>query len=159
MAVPVPGAELNPQPGRSVVWVGLAITVLGLSSNWLYFVNLPAQGILPWINLLVPAIGLLILCFGAWRAFAKPRTYGGKLVGSAFAVLCAPLVAMSTWGFFHARDIPRPSGAPRVGQRAPDFTLASASGESLSLSQLLSQPMENSAPPKAVLLIFYRGYW
>jgi len=49
---------------------------------------------------------------------------------------------------------------PIVGQKAPDFTLQDTSGHPVTLAQLLSSPVPGSAePPKAVLLIFYRGYW
>ena len=54
---------------------------------------------------------------------------------------------------------PKSAGAPKVGQKVPDFTLADSSGRSVSLSELLSTPMENSSRPKTVLLVFYRGYW
>ena len=49
----------------------------------------------------------------------------------------------------------------QVGQRAPDFTLADSTGRSVSLDDLLAAEPGNlaSSGPKAVLLIFYRGYW
>jgi hypothetical protein len=71
-----------------------------------------------------------------------------------------------------------------VGQKVPDFTLADTNGLKLSLGQLLGKEhvtlvapprevmeklgMGNQLPPasaspgtptKAVLLVFYRGYW
>jgi peroxiredoxin len=39
-----------------------------------------------------------------------------------------------------------------VGQRAPDFALADANGKTVALSDMLKGN-------RAVLLIFYRGYW
>jgi peroxiredoxin len=66
---------------------------------------------------------------------------------------------MSIWGLHHARDLPAASSAPQVGDKAPDFSLADVSGRSVALSELLSEPMRDSALPRAVVLIFYRGYW
>jgi hypothetical protein len=70
-----------------------------------------------------------------------------------------------------ARKLPESAGAPQPGQKAPDFTLADTSGNKVSLEQLLSSSAAPTATasagatvtggnaPKAVLLIFYRGYW
>ena len=46
----------------------------------------------------------------------------------------------------------------KVGQKAPDFTLTDSNDKPVTLAQLLTEPINNQ-PPKAVLLIFYRGYW
>ena len=62
---------------------------------------------------------------------------------------------------FCIRDCPKTAGTagvPQVGQKTPDFTLANTNGQQISLAQLLSTPVGN-AHPKAVLLVFYRGYW
>ncbi len=144
--------------GRSAIWIGLLITVLGAATNFLYFINPPGQSLLPWINFIVPAIGLLIVLMGLRRVFAQPRSYGFKILGGVFALVCLVLAGGSTFGFFHARDIPESSGAPRPGQKAPDFALTDSSGEKVSLSRLLSKPAQGD-PPKAVLLVFYRGFW
>jgi hypothetical protein len=142
-----------------VLWLGLLITVLGVLSNWLYFLALPGQEVFPWINVLVPAAGLLVLLIGVRRAFVSPQTSGGKILAPIFAILSAVVFGASAWGLHHARDLPAASDAPRVGEKAPDFTLANANGQATSLSQLLTESMSNSAPPKAVLLVFYRGDW
>lgn len=158
MVSPPMSASNNPHRYR-VLWLGLLITVMGALSNWLYFLALPGQEVFPWINVLVPAAGLVVLLVGVRRAFVDPQKYGGKLLAPALTILSAVVFAMSAWGLHHARDLPAASGAPRVGEKAPDFTLASANGRATSLSQLLLEPIGNSAPPKAVLLVFYRGYW
>ena len=54
--------------------------------------------------------------------------------------------------------LPASSAAPQVGQKAPDFTLNDVNDKPVTLAQLLTEPVNNT-PPKAVLLIFYRGYW
>ena len=60
--------------------------------------------------------------------------------------------------FVMARWMPAAQGAPQVGRKAPEFTLADTDGRPVSLSELLSTPVNGKAP-KGVLLIFYRGYW
>ena len=68
--------------------------------------------------------------------------------------------------FVASRWLPASTGAPQVGQKAPEFTLVDTNNKSSSLSELLSSPI-TSVPlsaggpraPKGVLLIFYRGYW
>ena len=143
----------------SALWWGIAITVLGALSNGLYFLNPPGQTALPWINLVLPIAGLIIVLAGLWRAFTQPARYAGRWLGTIFAAICLVLAGGSIVGFFHARDLPVSAEAPRVGQKAPDFTLIDCDGETVSLAQLLSGSRQGSEPPKAVLLIFYRGYW
>ena|ERR1700730_5018104 len=142
---------------NSALWLGLLITVLGVLSNFLYRFKIP-HAVIPWINLGVPVIGLSFLFIGVKRAFGQSLVYRGKIWGSVLTALAVAFFALSLWGFVHARNVPRSAGAPQVGQRAPDFTLPDNRGQSVSLSQLLSSPLANS-PPKAVLLVFYRGGW
>jgi len=59
-----------------------------------------------------------------------------------------------------AAQLPPSKGAPKVGERAPDFTLPIASGaqnpeeKTLTLSRLVP-----SKVGQWLLLVFYRGYW
>jgi hypothetical protein len=158
MVSPPVSVSKNPRRYR-VLWLGLLLTVLGVLSNGLYFLALPGQVVFPWINVLVPAGGLVVLLVGVRRAFVSPQTSGGKILAPIFAIISTVVFAASVWGLHHARDLPVASGAPRVGEKAPDFTLASANGQVTTLSQLLTEPISNFAAPKAVLLVFYRGYW
>jgi len=48
--------------------------------------------------------------------------------------------------------VPASVGAPRVGQKTPDFTLLDQNGKPVGLGDLLSN--SNGA-----VLIFYRGFW
>jgi hypothetical protein len=54
--------------------------------------------------------------------------------------------------FYQLRQVPPSTGAPRVGQKAPDFTLLDQDGKDVALGDLVSRS-------KAVALIFYRGFW
>jgi cytochrome oxidase Cu insertion factor (SCO1/SenC/PrrC family) len=60
---------------------------------------------------------------------------------------------------YSGRNIPGFAGAPQVGQKVPEFSLADSDGKPVSLSQLLSAPLANGSHSKGVLLVFYRGYW
>jgi len=139
-------------------WMGLLLTVLGLLSNWLPFIGFPAAPV-PWISLLLSLIGFVAVLLGLRRAFAQSTIYKGKVSGSVAAVLSLLFLAGSIAFFLSARHIPPESAAaPRVGQQVPDFTLPDSTGHPVSLARLFSVPVLN-ASPKAVLLIFYRGYW
>ena len=139
-------------------WMGLLITLLGLSSNWLPFTGFPAAPV-PWISLLLSMIGFVVVLLGLWRAFTKSAIYKGKVQASVAAVLSLLFLAGSIGFFWSARHIPPESAAaPQVGQRVPDFTLPDSAGHSVSLTQLFSSSV-GKEPPKALLLVFYRGYW
>ena len=141
----------------SMFWWGLLIFLLAVGSNFLYWLKIP-QSVIPWINLILPAVALLLLVIGLKRLWPSARV-PGKTLATFVTVLGVLFLAVSVWGFIHARDVPGSAGAPKVGQKAPDFTLTDTSGHAVSLAELLSAPMGNSSPPKAVLLVFYRGYW
>ena len=55
------------------------------------------------------------------------------------------------------------AGAPRVGQKAPDFTLPDVTGKRVTLSDLLAAPAPSAGKSERktrwLVLIFYRGYW
>ena len=129
----------------------------GPLSNFLYYSQVPAA-VLPWLNLAIPAIGLLLVLIGVARAFRQPQLYRGKILGSIFTVLAALFFGGSVWLFIYVRDVPRSAAAPQVGQRVPDFTLPDSTNQPVSLAQLFSAA-PGTAQPKALLLVFYRGYW
>ena len=142
---------------NSALWLGLLITVLAVLSNLLYFFKVPAAA-LPWLNLTLPAIGLIFLLIGVVRAFGQSQVYRGKIWGSIAAALAALFLAGSAWLFIQVRSVPHSVGAPQVGQRVPDFTLPDSSGQPVALAQLFAAS-PGMPQPKAVLLVFYRGYW
>jgi hypothetical protein len=71
------------------------------------------------------------------------------------ALLTTLLVGLSV-----VAQLPPSKGAPRLGEKAPDFILPIASGsqnldeKTLTLSQLVPNKTD-----QWVLLVFYRGYW
>jgi hypothetical protein len=142
---------------RALGW-GLLLAVLGFLSNGLYFLGFPAAPV-SWISLFLPLIGFCLVVAGLWRAFARSTIYRGKVWGTIATILSGLILAASVTFFVGARRLPSPSAAtPQVGQRVPDFTLPDSEGHPVALSQLLLASA-GGAPPKAVLLVFYRGYW
>lgn len=137
-------------------WIGLLFTVLGALSNGLPFTGFPAAPV-PWISLLLSVIGFGLVLFGLKRTFGQSTAY--KIWGAVAAGFSLLFLAGSIAFFWTARHIPAEStAAPQVGERVPDFTLPDSTGHPVSLAKLFSVPIQN-APPKAVLLVFYRGYW
>jgi hypothetical protein len=95
------------------------------------------------------------------RAFKQPEVYRGRSFGSILAVLSIAAIGLFVDGlFYEARQLPLATAAPRVGQRAPGFTLPDQNGKVVTLADLLSSaPAGTKARANGVLLIFYRGHW
>ena len=143
---------------NSAVWLGLILAVVSLLSQGLFFLKVPGQNALPWLSLVLATVAVILVLIGVKRAFFESQLYRGKVAGSIVTVISLLVFAVTVFGFVTARKIPGTVGVPQVGQKAPDFTLADTNGQNISLAQLLSTPVGN-AHPKAVLLVFYRGYW
>jgi hypothetical protein len=134
------------------IWTGFIIAVAGLSA-YEFLIQFPVTRDFPWANLLLFGIGAALLIVGLFRAFGRPQRYRGKVFGSIFGALAVLLFAFFCYGIFYAlRQVPISSGAPRVGQKAPDFALQDRGGKVVTLGDLLSGS-------RAVVLIFYRGFW
>jgi hypothetical protein len=138
---------------------GFTLVLLALLSNGLFFLNIPGKGAVPWISLITSVVGLALAILGVTRAFGRSQIYRGKISGAILGVVSLVAFGLGVATFHHARDLPVSSKAPRVGDTAPEFSLVDTSGTAVQLSQLLSEPLQGSSRPKAVLLIFYRGYW
>ena len=145
------------------IWVGFLLSVFALLSYPLVFLRWPVTRDFPWANLPLFAVAVVLLLVGLRRAFAPDRRLRSKIVSSIVAAFSFLLVGLFVFSFFiAAKWLPASHGAPRVGQKAPDFSLVDTSGKTVALSELLTAPINDKAPsvnPKGVLLIFYRGYW
>ena len=143
------------------VWVGFLLSVLGVASYPLLFARFPVTRDVPWVNYLILAAGILFLVSGLRRAFRKTEPYKGKIAGPILGMLSFAAIGFFAFLIFYAgKQLPKSAGAPRVGQKAPEFVLTDTDNRQVSLASLLSTPLPNSqTPPKGVLLIFYRGYW
>ena len=143
------------------LWVGLLLTLLGGFSFLWVFVWIPATRDFPWANLLIFLVAIVLLVMGIRRGFAsdRRRPVASKIVTSLVALFSFAFIALFIFSVFvFSRWLPPSTGAPQVGQKAPEFTLRDTSGKQVSLNELLSTPVNGSAP-KSVLLVFYRGYW
>ena len=134
------------------IWVGFVVVVAGLFSYG-FFARFPTTRDFPWANLLLFGIGCAFLIVGLFRAFGRPQVYRGKIFGSIFTAIAVLVVAFFSYEIFYVvRQVPTSAGAPRVGQKAPDFMLLDQNGKPVGLVDLLSGS-------RAVVLIFYRGFW
>ena len=145
------------RPSNSALWWGFALALGAVLCKLVFFVQPPAQHSIPWLSLLLAVIALVFVGKGLWRIFAPPRIHRGRILASIVSIFSLLLVAAAVFAYFTARALPTSAGAPQVGQKAPDFTLADTTGRPISLDQLFA-PADGTSP-KAVLLIFYRGYW
>jgi hypothetical protein len=146
---------MNTNPMRRrwnwMLWVGFVVAVGGLFS-YEFFAQFPVTRDFPWANLLLFSTGGILLVLGLVRAFGRPQLYRGKVFGSIFAVISLLLFAFFAYEIFYVlKQVPLSAQAPRVGQKAPDFTLPDQTGKQVGLAELLS--------PGGAVLIFYRGHW
>ena len=134
------------------LWTGFLFVLAGFLS-YAFFAQFPITRDFPWANLLLFALGGILLVLGLFRAFGKPQIYRGKIFGPILGTLGILMFGLFSYVFFYElRQVPPSTGAPRVGQSAPEFTLSDQDGNYVSLRDLISRS-------KAVALIFYRGFW
>jgi hypothetical protein len=144
------------------IWSGFLLAVAAVPGYFLFFARFPVTRNVPWASWLMFAAAGGLLVTGVRRAFANPAAYRGKIVGLILAVLSLGTVGLFAYAtLYAARQLPLVPGVPAVGNKAPEFALADTSGRMVTLSTLLSEPTPGiqAGKPRAVLLVFYRGYW
>jgi len=135
-----------------LIWVGFLLVLSGFFS-YTFFARFPVTRDFPWANLVLFCSGGILLVVGLFRAFGNARVYRGKIAGSILTLLSVLIIGLFSYIiFYELRQVPASSGAPRVGQTAPDFMLLDQNEQPVGLGDLLSGS-------KAVALIFYRGFW
>ena len=140
------------------LWAGFIAVLAGFLS-YPFFVRFPLTRDFPWVNFLLFAAGGILLAAGLRRAFRQPEIYRGKIFGPVLAALGVCVFGFFAYiVFYELRQLPSSSGAPRVGQKAPDFTLPDQDNRPVALADLISSAPA-TAKPGAALLIFYRGFW
>ena len=95
---------------------------------------------------------------GIRRAFQRAGSYRGKIFGPILAGLSALILGFFVLLILFTPVTCRLRPAPRVGAKAPDFTLTDSDNKTVPLANLLTEQVGGAAP-KGVLLVFYRGYW
>ena len=172
--------EITQRRRNLAPWAGLLLGLVAILSNAAFFMAIPGQRAIPFLSWTLAVIALVFALTGVMRSFRQPQVYGGKISSSVLAVITILIVGLTAFASVHSRDLPGSAGAPQPGQKAPDFTLADTSGNKVSLGQLLGPASaaasaggasptaatgatvaggNTDVAPKAVLLIFYRGYW
>ena len=135
------------------IWAGFAIVVLSLISYIPVFALFPITRDVPWVNYMLFVLGGVLLAIGLKRAYREPDRYRGKISGPILSVLSLLIAGFFVLGILVlTKQLPASSGAPHVGQPAPQFTLANIDGKQIALADLLKGH-------QGVILIFYRGYW
>jgi hypothetical protein len=136
-----------------LLWAGFVIVVLSVVSYVPVFAIFPVTRDVPWVNYLLFVAGGAMLVVGLKRAYREPDRYRGKISGPILSVLSLLVAGFFVVGVLYlTKQLPASPDAPRTGQPAPAFTLASADGKQVALADLLKGH-------RAVFLIFYRGYW
>jgi hypothetical protein len=147
-----------PRPRNFLPLAGFLVCLIAFFSYFFVFYRFPATRDVPWVNWLLFAAGLALVAAGLRRAFGQREVYRGRVLGPVLGVL-----SLGVLGFFlymtlaMSRELPVSANAPKVGEKAPDFTLPDAQGRPVRLSEALAPA--GGAPGSWVLLIFYRGYW
>jgi hypothetical protein len=141
------------------LWAGFLICIVAFFSYPFFFVRFPITRNFPWANLLLFCIASVLLVGGLRQAFGVEGRKRTRILGSILAVLSTLIFALFIFVvFIFARQLPASAHAPQEGQKAPPFALADTNGRTVSLSELLTTPIEGKTP-SGVLIIFYRGYW
>lgn len=155
--------EREQREKNTLLRAGVMLLVVSVALGFVpFFAQVPGQRALPWVNLLLSVLSVALIVAGLRRATSQPGRHRGNAAGWILTVLSSLLLLFAIFGFHVARSLPPSTAAPQVGQKAPDFELKDNNGQTVTLQQLLAQPADparQEARPKAVLLVFYRGYW
>ena len=146
------------------IWLGFLLSLLAVVSYPLFFLRFPITRDVPWANFLLFAISAVFLLVGLKRVFGGTPVSRGKILSPVLTFVSFAVFGLFCFGvFIGSRHLPKSLGAPKVGQKAPEFALRDTHDNLVSLASLLSSPLDPANPsrgtPKQVLLVFYRGYW
>lgn len=157
--------DATPRQRNWTPWAGFLLALAAMFANAGFFLGLPGQKAIPVLSLVLAIAALICAIVGVMRAFRQPLVYRGKVSSSILGVLSLLICALAGLAFITSRALPAAGAAPQIGQKVPDFTLADTNGKNISLGEMLSGSASavpsaaNAVAPKAVLLVFYRGYW
>lgn len=139
------------------LWVGFLIALLAPIG---YFSLFEITRAALWIALLLFVVAIVLLIGGLRRAYSSPAEFRGKTAGPILATLTVLIIGLFGFTLYMMKQAyPVAGNAPRVGQKAPEFTLSDSNGNPLKLTELLSRQLPGGGASRGVLLVFYRGYW
>jgi hypothetical protein len=150
------------------IWAGFLLAVAAVPAHVAFFARFPVTRDFPWAALLMFGAGFLLIGRGLARAYRRPQEYRGRVAGPILGTAAAALLGFFAYSLLYgARQLPRSTNAPQVGQTAPAFSLPDTEGDPVTLAALLGNTEAGAgdaagagpARANAVLLIFYRGYW
>ena len=135
------------------IWIGFLVVVAAIVSYIPIFTVFAVTRDVPWANYILFLVGGALLAIGLQRAFRDSEHYRGKVSGSILGALSLVIAGLFVaFILYGGRQIPASENSLRRGQPAPAFILADTAGKVVSSSELLKNH-------RALLLIFYRGYW
>jgi hypothetical protein len=158
----IEGESVGPQKRKWNwrIWVGFLLALAALPCYILIFVRHPITRNVPWVTWLMFVAAGWLLWTGLRAASASPQEYRGKVFGTVLGVLALAIAGLFGFGTLYlSRQLPASGKAPKIGEKAPAFTLADTTGSMVTLDGLLTEPIPGGAKPRGVVLIFYRGYW
>lgn len=133
--------------------IGFLLSMFAFASVPLVFSQWSVSTDFRWLSVGLFLIAAVLLVVGLRRAFAVGRGKVSKITATILTLVSGMALGLFVFlAFFMSTWLPKSAGAPQVGQKAPDFSLADLNGKQVSLSETLSNQ-------KGVLLVFYRGYW
>src|SRR5262245_30932063 len=123
------------------LWAGFLLSLVAFLSYPTFFIRFPVTRDFPWANLALGAVAIILLLIGLRKAFAADRPGRSKVAGIVFSLLGVLSIGVFLFTFFvAARWLPPAKGAPQVGQKAPEFTLADSDNKQVSLTELTKTP-------------------
>ena len=135
-----PAAESRRYPGQLFVWLGLALTALGVIG---YAVQISAQRLFaPWYLPWSATLGVLLVLISVWQA---------GVVWRKIVLLLVMFVASAEWFFMLGEPLPPYTGPVAVGQPFPAFATVRADGTPFTQRDLEGD-QDN-------VLVFFRGHW
>src|SRR5579864_7679777 len=107
-----------------LLWAGFVLSLVALVSYVPVFAKYPVTRDIPWVNYLLFIFSFALLIVGLLRAFRRSALYRGKIAGPILTTLSVAALAFFLVFIFHfSKGLPVSGEAPKVGQKAPDFSL------------------------------------
>lgn len=134
-----------------LILTGFAVTVVGVTSYYLYFFQFPALRDTPWVNVPLSLLGVVLAGMGWVRILRAKGQWARKGLGAVGFALTLGFAGLFNWYVFDlSYHLPDGARAPEVGAWAPEFALADQHGKTVALADFRG---------KKVVVVFYRGFW